>query len=107
MPVVNPTKVKIVKTTSSPKFVTAEVTFATGTNTVTAAELGLSKIYGFAGGAWQAPTEIEVAAVSTNTPFATGGVSSVALRQYVTDVEEPANQLNVKSSILFWGAPNT
>jgi len=101
------TNVKTVKplapARTSPKLVVADVAFdANGDANVTAAELGLNVINGFAGGAWGG-TDEAVATIYSKTTFASAGVTSVDLLAYEADGGTDA-ALNVTCAVLFWGS---
>jgi len=86
---------------TNPKMVTATVEFGdvgTGQTTVTAAEVGLSKIEGFVAGVWGSSTGVGEF-VYTTTSFATGGVTSVALEC----INDASALVDRTVSMIFWG----
>jgi hypothetical protein len=93
-----PTRVKVVGTKLSPRFVTADVTFVDGDATVTAGQLEANLILGFAGGAWDAAAGVPEV-ICTETPYVAGGVASIALRK---DTSAPADGVDEVHSMLFW-----
>jgi len=94
--------VRVVKTSTDPRLVVAEVAFdASGDATVTASSLGLDKIKGFAAGGWGGTTNA-VAAVYATTTYATAGVTSIALEYRESDGGTDAD-LNKTVNVLFWG----
>jgi len=97
--------VKVVKTSTDPKLVVAEVAFdASGDATVTASSLGLDKIKGFAACPWGGTAD-HVATVYSTTTYATAGVTSLVLEckeTVATDAGAP-DALNVTVNVLFWG----
>jgi hypothetical protein len=86
------------------KLVTADVEFgngAAGITTVTAAEIGLTKIEGFAAAVFGGTTN-KTNTVSSTTAYASGGVTSIILECSIVDeVDNDLTDLTV--SILFWG----
>lgn len=86
------------------KLVIADVEFGNGDpgmTTVTAAEIGLSKIEGFAAAVFGGTTD-KANTVSSVTAYASGGVTSLDLECSVTDnADNTLSDLTV--SILFWG----
>ena len=87
--------------TTNPRFVVASVEFgdvATGKTTVTAAEVGLRLIEGFAGCPWGMTSGLG-SMLTTSTEYVSGGVSSVDLEL----VNDASSLLNETVSVIFWG----
>jgi hypothetical protein len=86
----------------SVKTVVADVEFgsgATGITTVTAAEIGLSKIIGFSASVFGASTGVGELVYST-TAYASGGVSSILLEC----INDASALVDRTVSVMFWGS---
>jgi hypothetical protein len=94
--------VKVVGTGTSPTFVIASVTFSSGAVAVTAAELGLSVIYGFAASAMGA-TDGRAAAIDATDTYDAAGVTSLALKCHEAAHGGNVTDLDKTFEILFWG----
>jgi len=83
-----------------PQLVSAHIATSSGKATVTAKELGLRYILGFAGAPWGATTT-EGASLSTTTalPSNNGGVTSVAIEL----VDDTGAFDDLSCTVLFWG----
>jgi hypothetical protein len=87
----------------NPVTVVSEVTFSSGTATVTAASLGLKFILNFHPSIWGITTA-HIASVAATTSYATNGVTSVTLECHeAVPADASASDLNVTIPITFYG----
>jgi len=83
----------------APHLVAVDITLATGTETITAANVGLRRIKGFSAGVWGATTGIGFS-VQTTTTFSTSGVTSLVLEAVEDDGTLGVSE---KVTVLLWG----
>lgn len=100
MATTNATLHKNVGLKQSPQLISAHIAFSSGLATVTAKELGLRYILGFAGGTWGMTTGLGASVTSTTAlPANNGGVTSIDLEC----IDDASALLTESATVLFWG----
>lgn len=96
--------VKVVGARTSPKLVVSDVTFSSGTATVTAKSLGLNKITGFTASQWGVSDANHVGTIHASTAWAAAGVTSIVLlSKEMQGSDTNASNLDQTVQIVFIG----